>query len=258
MKKSRILMGALALAVIVVTIIACGKEKGAKSYNAIKANAVELSLQHDMYVKQMLEIQAKKYPLKKQQEVSINDALDVIEEVVGFRPEIWMDTIPIDNNSIVVNLDTDSIFLADYSNTERVEYYLSSVDQILENMTENDSLTVLCQFLDALENDVLTDNLTSTSEKETIINAVEVLKGSLVLWDNILPSDNLKVHPSNWPRWRKLLFIAAADAVGAALGCFLGGFIIVEGIPIYMPPGSGAGASAAALSFLALKLVGWA
>ena len=258
MKTRRILMGALALAVVAATIFACKKDtKSSTSNQTIKANAIELSSQHDMYVQKMLDCQAKKLPNKNQNEMDLEDVLNVIEEVIGVRPVIQMDTILLDN-SLRISLDNDRVQLAECSKTEKTRFYLSSVDQILQNMEETDDLTGLYQLLDDIENDVLLDAQSLATDKEAVVNTIEVFKGSLALWNDVVPEDCSMKGPKTWARWKKLLFVAAADAVGAALGYFLGGIIVVHGIPMYMPPGAGTAAVSAALSYLALCVVGWA
>ena len=57
---------------------------------------------------------------------------------------------------------------------------------------------------------------------------------------------------------QKIAFVSAADAVGAVAGSFVGGYIIIKGVPVYIPAGpQGAAAGLAILSFVAAKMVGW-
>ncbi|MBQ8957481.1 MAG: hypothetical protein IJ057_03100 [Bacteroidales bacterium] len=255
MFKSTKLKTMLMLLAVIFFASSCTKEKEKSVENDIKANAMTFSQQHDHYVKEMLDYQAKAFPQKN--DLTMSDVLDVVEHVIGVRPVILEDTTQIDNASKVVNLDVDTINLANYSSSNRIESYLTSVDQILQNLNENDSLTQIYQLLDGIENSIMTDNHAFQAEKETVVNAVEVLKGSLALWRDydFASEGNAKVKPWNWPRWKKWVFVATADAIGAALGYFCGGVIVVNGIPVYVPAGVGAAAMSAALSYMASVLV---
>lgn len=240
----------LVLLAMVFIASSCTKENTTEFGKEIKTSASEFSRQHDRYLKEMLEYQAKAFPQKT--ELTMSDVLDVIENVIGVRPVVLEDTTQLSSTCVVMNLDADTINLADYSTSSKIESYLSSVDQILLNLDENDSLTSVYQLLDGIESSVMADNQTTDDEKETVVNAVEVLKGSLVLWNNYLDDDAAKVNPQNWPRWKKVLFISAADAIGAVLGYFVGTYIRVMGVYISIPPGLvGAAAGAAAVSYLA-------
>lgn len=258
MKTSRILMGALAIVMVAAAVAGCKKEKNVSNTDkVIKTNAVNLSLQHDQYVRQMLDVQEKLHPHTKQVEMTMDDVLDVIEEVIGVRLEVWNGEIFLDDPSFV-NLDDDGIYLANHSYTQKVESYLSSIDQILQDMSEDDDLSALYPLLDNIESNVLNDYQATNAEKATIINAMEVLKGSLLLWRDIIPNDNLKVNPSNWSWWKKTLFVATADAVGAALGGVLDAVIVINGVGFVVPAGTCTAVSAALLSYAALCVVGWA
>lgn len=240
----------LVLLVMLCFASSCTKENTTGSGKEIKTSASEFSRQHDRYLQEMLEYQAKTFPQKT--ELTISDVLDVIENVIGVRPVVLEDTTQLSSTCVVMNLDADTINLADYSASSKIESYFSSVDQILLNLDENDSLTSVYQLLDGIESSVMADNQTTDDEKETVVSAVEVLKGSLVLWNNYLDDDAAKINPQNWPRWKKVLFISAADAIGAVLGYFVGTYISVWGVYISIPPGLvGAAAGAAAVSYLA-------
>ena len=68
----------------------------------------------------------------------------------------------------------------------------------------------------------------------------------------------MKSSVRDWSFWKKLGFVSAADAVGGVLGLFLGGYIVVNGILVYLPAGAtGMVGGAAALSYIAAKMVGW-
>jgi len=98
-------------------------------------------------------------------------------------------------------------------------------------------------------------------------NTTEILKGSLSLWNNENSMNQVKMNNmgiyyakplSKWSFWAKLGFVAAADALGGVLGTFAGGIVTVGGVPMYVPSGpTGTVAGAAALSYIASKMVGW-
>jgi hypothetical protein len=221
----------------------CEKQENGNAESNIKANAVEFSQQHDRYVKEMLEYQATVFPQKS--DITIDDILDMIEGVFGERPEIVIDLDQISNDSKIIDFDSERMKLVDYATSERIESYLSSMDEIIENMEGNEDLATIYQLLDEIENQALADDNTNAEDKETVATTVEVLKGSLALWSDYI-YENGDAKGNLWPRWKKVLFIAAADAIGAAAGFFSGGsFLLLFGVTLPIPPGiAGAGAAA--------------
>lgn len=222
----------------------CEKQENGNAESNIKANAVEFSQQHDRYVKEMLEYQAAVFPQKS--DITIDDILDMIEGVFGERPEIVVDLNQISNDVRIIDFDSERMKLVDYATSERIESYLSSMDEIIENMEGDEDLTVVYQLLDEIESQALADNNTTAEDKEAVATTVEVLKGSLALWnDYICENGDAK---GQWPKWKKALFIAAADAIGAAAGFFGGGCaLILFGVTIPVPPGIVGGAAGAAV-----------
>ena len=96
---------------------------------------------------------------------------------------------------------------------------------------------------------------------------MEILKGSMNLW-NLYGEDAISFGSDSgimfsksmtkWSFFKKLAFVAAADAVGAIVGHFLGGYLIINNVPVYVPAGpQGSIVGLATLSVIAAKMVGW-
>ena len=222
----------------------CEKQENGNAESNIKANAVEFSQQHDRYVKEMLEYQATVFPQKS--DITIDDILDMIEGVYGERPEIIVDLNQISNDAKIIDFDSERMKLVDYAISERIESYLSSMDEIIENMEGDEDLTEIYQMLDEIENQALADNNITVEDMEAVATTVEILKGSLALWsDYIYENGDAK---GSWPKWKKVLFIAAADAIGGAAGFFSGGgVLLIFGVALPVPPGIVGGAVGAAV-----------
>lgn len=242
----------IALLAIACFTSSCEKQENGNADSNIKANAVEFSQQHDRYVKEMLEYQATVFPQKS--DITIDDILDMIEGVFGERPEI-VNLDQISNDSKIIDFDSERMKLVDYATSERIESYLSSMDEIVENMESDEDLTRIYQMLDEIENQALADENTTIEDKETVATTVEVLKGSLALWsDYIYENGDAKGNP--WPKWKKVLFIAAADAIGAAAGFFAGGgVLLIFGVVLPIPPGIAGAGAAAVVSGIAARWV---
>jgi len=170
----------------------------------------------------------------------------MIEGVYGERPEIIVDLNQISNDAKIIDFDSERMKLVDYAISERIESYLSSMDEIIENMEGDEDLTEIYQMLDEIENQALADNNITVEDMEAVATTVEILKGSLALWsDYIYENGDAK---GSWPKWKKVLFIAAADAIGGAAGFFSGGgVLLIFGVALPVPPGIVGGAVGAAV-----------
>lgn len=251
-----------------------------KDRSMLFAEANALSLKHDSIVLELLaqsDIHAKfkinglTGPQSGASEFILSDVFDVIEAVTGVKPVYAekddmkgsMQKI-IEQQLPVFDFDQQSISLSNYTNSAQLDTYLSSVDEILQNegIDVNEKIKLINDIQhNASKNQQLTDE-----EYSKFLNTTEVLKGSLILWsDNIVDNVSIKESvlmkaksPTQWSFVAKLAFVAAADAVGAIAGTYIGGYIIVNGVPIYIPAGpQGTVAGLATLSFLASKMVGW-
>lgn len=251
--KNNYLKMIIALFTMVCFASSCEKQEKDAVVNNIKSNAVEFSKQHDRYVKEILDYQAVAFP--KKADITIDDILDMIEGVFGERPEIVVNLDQISNDAKVIDFDSERMKFVDYATSERIESYLSSMDEIIENMEGDVDLTSIYQMLDEIENQALADKKTTTKDKETVATTVEVLKGSLALWNDYMYENG--DAKGTWPRWKKVLFIAAADAIGAAAGYFTGScFLTIWNITLPIPPGIvGAAAGAAVVSGIAYTYV---
>lgn len=242
----------------------------------IKQSAKELSRNHDTWVMKMqLEENRMLQDLKKispDLDPGLTDYLSVMEKVTGIRAQFQRNAYQVgapfkvsaDDGLPVINFDAQEIHLADYALTEQAQDYLIKLDDIMLDtiITIEDKVSAI----EKLESMVTADENLEENELYSIFNATSIAKGSLQLWSgsstkvNASAFDGLyKVNPlSKWSYLSKLGFVVAADAVGGVLGFWLGGYVVVNGIPLYVPPGpTGIAASAAGLSYIAAKMVGW-
>lgn len=241
--------------------------------------SLKLSEDHDslltkflMKEKQVARQKAKS--LMQDTRLEMNEIFDVIEEVTGVRPHIVASSDEIKQLSKassagedipVFNFDDESISLSQYSNSAAIRAYLERVDLILKDSLINVQDQI--QQISAVQEEVKQDPLLDNTDFENFFNTTEVLKGSMTLWNNYYQeiqvkqgaNSMLKAKPlKQWSFFAKLGFVAAADAVGAVLGTFVGGFLIVNGVPIYIPSGpQGACVGLATLSLIAGNMVGW-
>lgn len=258
-------------------ITALTKQKTDK--DKIVANALKLSEDHDSLLMKFL--------LKKQQLVQqrvkgrtmsaglkLTEIFDVVEEVAGVRPYIVEPSEKVkqaiksksrNDEFPVFNFDENYINLAAYTNSESTGRYLKEIDAVLQ-----DSLLSVAERIAqimSIQQKVKSDPFITINEFENFYNTTEVLKGSMIIWNkqNDEISDEKGICPiykakpiKQWSFFAKLAFVAAADAVGAVLGTFIGGFLVVNGVPIYIPSGpQGACVGLATLSLIAGNMVGW-
>ena len=245
---------------------------------AIHAKAKKFSSEHDQLVYQMLAydsqmlLQRMSSDLPEQSVDLLDHMLNVIHEATGVMPIVAdrraqriLSAAANDNADYYwVNLDVEELSLASYSNTELSAQYMGVVDEIL--LRSDYGVEKKLSAFEDLSVEVLQDVRLSADEMERVLTALEVLKGSLILWNDVAADDSsvrfapgaMKVKVHNWSFLKKLAFVSAADAVGGVLGFFLGGYIVVNGVPIYLPAGgTGMVVSAAVLSYIAAKMVGW-
>lgn len=277
----------LSLTALVLSFVSCEKNtEDATSTTGLspavrtelQQEAKKFSKQHDQLVYEMLSLDnallMKRSPADGEMSEleRLNHVLTVIYRVTGVRPVLVeqqsakvSEAVSGDNPDYYwVNLDADEISLAPYAATDQGLQYLGVVDDIVQN--PDISVEEKVQQLDEVQQEVALDATLPEAEMERVLTSVEVLRGSLLLWNDYLtsntPVDNApgmqKANIRDWSLGKKIAFVAAADAVGGVLGFFLGGYITVGGVPIYMPAGpSGMVLSAAALSYIAASMVGW-
>lgn len=244
----------------------------------ISEQARQFSIQHDRLVQQMVlldeELLMQRSP--SQGELTPDEIrahwLSVIEQVTGVKPvladrqssKVLAAEEGSDPANYWVSLDVEEITLAQYAVSEAATTYLGAVDDLVQN--EGLSLDEKQLMLQQVIDEVKSDESLPLTETERILTAVEVLKGSMSLWSEFqsttppmsVGTGMMKASIQNWSFWKKLGFVSAADAVGGVLGLFMGGYIVVNGVPIYLPAGTiGMVGGAAALSYIASKMVGW-
>lgn len=262
MKVQRFPMVFFAIVLLSIAVASCKKENERISNvqttsNAIKINAFQLSRTHDDFLVEMLNYTSELSRFKGDEVISLNDILDVIENVIGSRPMVLNDISEISDSMPVFDLNNTAIRFANYATSDNIQLYLNSIDSILDDAVDNDDMSILINELNLIEERVLRDNNASVTEKQTITNTIEVFKGSIALWDSLVMDYDDRGNPQNWSRWRKILFIAAADAIGALLGMYYFGVVTVGNYIFFVPPGTGVAGMAAAVSFIATCFVGW-
>lgn len=277
----------LPLTALVLSFVSCEKNTEVATSTTDLSPAIRTELQqeaqkfakkHDQLVYEMLsldnELLMKRSPAVSEmsERERLDHVLTVIYRVTGVKPviveqqsaKVSAAVSSDDPDYYWVNLDADEISLAPYAATEKGLQYLSVVDDIVQNQESSVDEKVL--LLDEVLKEVALDEILPKSEMERVLTSVEVLRGSLILWNDYLTQETpayyapgiQKASIRNWSFGKKLAFVAAADAVGGVLGFFLGGYITVGGVPIYMPAGpTGMVLSAAALSYIAASMVGW-
>lgn len=245
----------------------------------IVSEALRLSQQHDSLLTQLLLSERKIIRQKvkssaNDESLDLDEIFDVIEEVTGVRPFVVKSSdeakqfSKANNNGDdypIFNFDENNISLSGYAKSLTVGMYLELVDIILQDslLSVSEKISRICD----VQNDVKRDSMISLADFENFFNTTEVLKGSMTLWNNHYSesADQQNVNPmfkakplKQWSFFAKLGFVAAADAVGAVLGTFMGGFLIVNGVPIYIPSGPQGGCvGLATLSVIAGNMVGW-
>jgi len=247
----------------------------------ISVAAKELSEQHDIILMEML---AACQEQSRQKAPDLNDGenhtfnleqvFEIIEAVTSVRPEIIAGSSPgnqfkipaAEDNLPTYDFDQEEINLSLHVNSVLLKPYFDEVDLIVNDcmIDINDKI----EKISTLQQDVQTNSELSYLELESFMNSTEVLKGSLLLWDDFVDDDDVikkksngimyAKSPTEWSLLKKIAFVSAADAVGAVAGSFVGGYIIIKGVPVYIPAGpQGAAAGLAILSFVAAKMVGW-
>ncbi|OQB31456.1 MAG: hypothetical protein BWY08_00471 [Bacteroidetes bacterium ADurb.Bin174] len=246
----------------------------------ISVAAKGLSEQHDIILAEMLAASQEQF---KQKAPDLNDGenhtfnpeqvFEIIEAVTGVKPEIIAGSVSVnqfkvpatENNLPTYDFDQEEINLSLHANSVLLKPYFDEVDLIVNDcmIDVNDKIIKIS----TLQQDAQTDEELSCFELENFMNSTEVLKGSLLLWGDFVDDDAIVKNsngimyaksPTEWSLFKKIAFVAAADAVGAVAGTFVGSYIIVNGVPVYIPAGpQGAAAGLAILSFIAAKMVGW-
>lgn len=243
-------------------------------YKSLKLSEDHDSLLTELLRKEKQVVRQKAKSLSKDTRLEMNEIFDVIEEVTGVRPHIVASPDEIKQlskasgageNSPVFNFDDENISLSEYGNSAAIRRYLERVDLILKDSLKNVQDQIL--RISAVQEEVRQDPFLDNTDLENFFNTTEVLKGSMMLWNNHYQgiqakqdaNSMLKAKPlKQWSFFAKLGFVAAADAVGAVLGTFVGGFLIVNGVPVYIPSGpQGACVGLATLSLIAGNMVGW-
>ncbi len=243
-------------------------------------SAKVLSIQHDAIVAELLasydatvKLNAPSSDAVDSWENTMQQTLAVIEEVTGVKAQMIKDSdslsqlrVSAGDDLVTYDFDQDEINLADYTQSIALEPYFDAIDVIVNDLDTDlgDKIVQINYFQEEAKSDLSL----SMIDYENFINTTEVLKGSLSLWNGVASDEMSKVssngimyastNPAKWSLLKKLAFVAAADAVGAIAGTFVGSFITVSGVPVYIPAGpQGAAAGLAALSFIASKMVGW-
>ena len=270
---------------LAVILSSCEKQEVTQSNHQktdkdqIVTNAFRLSQEHDSLLNKLLLFEKDAYRQNARgftEHVSLNldEIFDVIEEVTGVRPYVVSSSDGTkqfaksnfeNNNYPVFNFDEDTLSLSAYTNSIAVQEYLVLVDGILQDSLL--SVSEKISDISEVQNTVKNDPALSLIDFENFLNTTEVLKGSMTLWNNhyIDIAETQQAYPmfkakplKQWSFFAKLAFVAAADAVGAVLGTFVGSYLIVNGVPIYIPAGpQGAFVGLATLSVIAGKMVGW-
>jgi len=271
-------------ALIAFTLVSCDNNDNLQSsyqiaIEKIKQNAKEISLSHDSLVLKMIKIEKQKVKQKIKStdnegiNLNLTEICDVIEEATNVRPIVLGNISPEKQKSkssntdknLSINFDVDKLDIADYATSDMMAKYLKQIDII-----KQDSAIAIAEKLDLIseiQTKILKDPNATLVEIEIFYNITEILKGSLILWNSENSQSKAKQNISGiyyakpltqWSFWAKLGFVAGADAIGGVLGTFTGGIVTVGGVSIYVPSGpTGTVAGAAALSFIASKMVGW-
>lgn len=271
-------------AIMAITLTSCDNKENLKPSNQIaieriKQNAKSLSLSHDSLVLEMIKVEKQKIKQKiksssnVESNLNISEVCDVIEEVTGIRPIVlsnnpsgkqMLNSINNEEN-LSINFDVDKLNLADYATSDVMADYLKQIDNIKQDSTKIIAQKIV--LISEIQIKIVQDSNATIEEIELFFNTTEILKGSLSLWNNENSMSLVKQNISGiyyskpitkWGFFAKLGFVAAADALGAVLGTFVGGVVTVGGVPMYVPSGpTGTVVSAAVLSYIAAKMVGW-
>lgn len=246
-------------------------------YREVLSAAIAFSVRHDVMVSEMLRLEQQLLGDKLMKDLSemssLNIVLEVISGVIGIQPRVSSDPQRILATSFppysgadyfVVDLDQEELSLAPYASTDHAMLYFNALDDVSRD--DQSELPERLRNIAGVQNEIMLDKRLGSPELLSLLTAVEVLKGSLMLWSQYLSESQsvasvdspYKSSPQQWSFSKKLAFVAAADAIGGAIGYFTGGFVIVSGTPVFLPTGPmGMVGTAAGLSYLASKQVGW-
>lgn len=277
MKKN--IFGVLIL--LVLALISCDKneilpDESQSNFEVIQQLSQKLATDHDMWVTKMLDEEKRLVQLITETHPSktleLSDYLDVMEKVTGVRPVIGkkefqasnLFRVSAENGLPVINFDTTVLNLSDFAQSEKAKAYLQKLDHIVQDsiLTIDQKIIEIDQIEVAIRDDVQLE----AADISSVLNGCYLAKNSMSLWNENSSENNMmlinglyKANPlKKWSFWSKLGFVAAADAIGGVLGFWLGGYVVVNGVPVYVPPGpTGVAASAAGLSYIASKMVGW-
>lgn len=264
------------MVLLTIGFIACTKtqdESGKEKEQSAKFRQSQmLSRQHDSILLLVRSTEAEminNHAISGSSELKFEEAFEVLEKVTGYRPVKLNENRAREffkTNSepehLTINLDNRELELSDFANSEIQIHYLELADKIIK-----DSLIEVPEKLlkiSALQKDFLNDALVDQKDIPAFLNVTEILKGSLTLWKSemgVPASVNGKflIKPiEDWSFWKKLAFVSAADALGGILGTFVGGIIMINGVPMYIPAGpQGTVVGAVTLSYVASKMAGW-
>ena len=254
MKK--LIYGTVFLAIVGIGLVACKKDTvSAENERQTKTKellteAKSFSKEHNENVMKVLD----GYEISMFNVNSMNETqafCDIVNNELGTKAYI---STEVNNTYSIINFEDETLKLADYFTDKQAKLYLSKIDELLF-ITEEDNLDKLISGINKVENEMVSDESVSIESLESALNAIETLKGSLVLWSKYFNNQMITKGICDWKRWQKILFVAAADAVGAITGSF-GVSITINGIPIVVPPGFvGAAVSAALVSLFATIFV---
>lgn len=277
----------LIVSLVAFTLVSCDKTNETmvqlhnEEKNAAIVAAKKLSERHDFFVKEILsnmdhlQIQKAK-ALDNSKERTMEVIFDAIEITTGIRPVILSECALANGiaklkeiDKQVIDLDRSDFSLSAFNTSSNLDNGLKKVDKIIRE--ETPSVEEKIDRLEQIQEEMFDDATVSLTDYTKFLNSTEVLKGSIQFWNEYAetqeqsgknPNSNNEQNPTNamekWSFLAKLAFVASADAVGAVIGCFLGGYLTVNGIPIYIPAGpEGSVVSLAVLSVIAANMVGW-
>lgn len=274
----------LVFSMMMLVLTSCEKNKEVEAQlqdsekNTLLVEAKELSAEHDYYVSEILSYidenkmqKAKGY--ENSDRIAMEVVFDAIEKVSGVRPIVLEESssnegfarIKAIDNLPVYDFDENFMNLSDYNSSEVLDSYYVRIDDTVNN--EQLSIEEKIININSIQREVSNNKLVNKLDIQNFLNTTEVLKGSIDLWSSYvkvydienLGSKVMQAKPvTQWSFVAKLAFVSAADAVGAIVGDFIGGYIIIKGVPVYVPAGpQGSVIGLATLSVIAAKMVGW-
>lgn len=274
----------LVFSVLILILTSCEKSQDVENNldsigkSTALAAAKELSKEHDFFVKEFLfnmdhgKLQRVK-GIDSSNRQSLELIFDAVELVAGVRPVVLEDQstpqgiakIRAQGDLPVYDFNRSDFGLSTFNESNKLNDPFQNVDKIVKD--EGTSPKEKVYKLEELQYEILINPNASLQDYTNFINSTEVLKGSLEFWSDYadgLDDVGLGIEFSatnpmtKWPFLAKLAFVAAADAIGAVAGNFIGSYLIVNGVPIYVPAGpQGAAVGLAVLSVIAASMVGW-